>query len=104
MNYQSTPRELLTKIRSIDALPVVLQVPLLWWVEVQTVVPLCTYYFGPFDDQGEARVARAGYVKDLIEEGARDIVAMVKQRHQPDVMTVDQGYYTAAGRNHPAQR
>jgi hypothetical protein len=95
MQYQSAPRESLSKICSIDALPVKLQLKQLWWVEVRTSVPLCTYYFGPFNHQHEARVARSGYVEDLREEGARDIVAIVKQCDQPDVLTVDRGYYSA---------
>jgi Domain of unknown function (DUF1816) len=66
-----------------------------WWVEVQTSVPRCTYYFGPFDNHEEARESREGYVQDLRQEGARDIVALVKQC-QPDRLTIDQGYYSVA--------
>ncbi len=62
---------------------------LLWWVEINTSVPLCTYYFGPFDSRKEAQDARTGYVEDLYQEEARDIVALVKQC-QPDVLTIDQ--------------
>lgn len=65
---------------------------LFWWVEINTSVPLCTYYFGPFDSQEEAQDSRTGYVEDLRREDARDIVAVVKQC-QPDALTVDQGYY-----------
>jgi Domain of unknown function (DUF1816) len=64
-----------------------------WWVEVQTSVPQCTYYFGPFDHPEEARESREGYVQDLRQEGARDIVALVKQC-RPDRLTIDQGYYS----------
>lgn len=62
-----------------------------WWVEISTSVPLCTYYFGPFDSQKEARDSRSSYVDDLLQEEARDIVALVKQG-QPVSLTVDQGY------------
>lgn len=62
---------------------------LLWWVEINTSVPLCTYYFGPFDSRKDAQDARTGYVEDLYREEARDIVALVKQC-QPDVLTIDQ--------------
>jgi Domain of unknown function (DUF1816) len=72
-----------------------------WWVEVQTSVPRCTYYFGPFDDLAEARASRAGYVEDLEGEGARDIVVLVKQC-QPDVLTIDQGYYSSTGQQRQA--
>jgi hypothetical protein len=66
---------------------------LFWWVEVNTSVPLCTYYFGPFDSQNEARDSRTGYVEDLCHEEARGIIAVVKQC-QPDHLTLDQGYYS----------
>ena len=58
-----------------------------WWVEINTAVPHCTYYFGPFDSQKEAQLSRSGYVEDLHQEEARDIIAVVKQC-QPDVLTI----------------
>lgn len=69
----------------------VMRATLHWWVEIQTTVPLCTYYFGPFETQQEARDARTGYVEDLHCEGARDIIAVVKQC-QPNILTLDRGY------------
>ena len=69
-----------------------------WWVEINTSVPLCTYYFGPFDSQGEARDSRRGYVDDLFQEGARDIVALIKHC-QPKKLTIDQGYSFAQSSN-----
>ncbi len=65
---------------------------LLWWVEINTAVPLCTYFFGPFDSRQEAQDSRLGYVDDLCQEQARGIVAQVKQC-QPTILTIDQGYY-----------
>lgn len=62
-----------------------------WWVEINTDIPLCTYYFGPFDSQAEARESRTGYVDDLCQEGARNIVALIKHCH-PKKLTLDQGY------------
>ncbi|AVH65634.1 DUF1816 domain-containing protein [Nostoc sp. 'Peltigera membranacea cyanobiont' N6] len=58
-----------------------------WWVEINTAVPRCTYYFGPFDSEKEAQLSRSGYVEDLYQEEARDIIALVKQC-QPDVLTI----------------
>ena len=63
------------------------QLELSWWVEINTSTPRCTYYFGPFDSQKEARIARGGYVEDLYQERARDIVAQVKWC-QPKVLTI----------------
>lgn len=60
-----------------------------WWVEINTTVPRCTYYFGPFDSEQEAQLSRSGYVEDLYQEEARDIIALVKQC-QPDVLTIFQ--------------
>ena len=79
------------------------QTKLPWWVEVQTSVPRCTYYFGPFDYLDEARASRAGYVEDLEGEGARDIVVRVKQC-QPEVLTIDQGYYSSTGQPQQASQ
>jgi Domain of unknown function (DUF1816) len=70
-----------------------------WWVEVQTSMPQCIYYFGPFDHHDEAKALQEGYIQDLQQEGARGIIALVKQC-QPDVLTIDQGYYLATGQHH----
>jgi Domain of unknown function (DUF1816) len=68
---------------------------LLWWVEVHTAVPLCTYYFGPFDSRQEAQKERGGYIEDLHREEARDIVALVKRCREPESLTIDHGYYSS---------
>jgi Domain of unknown function (DUF1816) len=93
-----TIRQLINTLAPDDLRSVVdhRQTKLPWWVEVQTSVPRCTYYFGPFDYHYEAKASREGYVEDLEQEGARDIVALVKQC-QPDVLTIDQGYYSSTG-------
>jgi hypothetical protein len=64
---------------------------LCWWIEINTSVPLCTYYFGPFDSKAEARDSRTGYIDDLCREGARDIVTLIKHC-QPNSLMIDQGY------------
>ncbi|WP_234017338.1 DUF1816 domain-containing protein [Nostoc sp. 'Lobaria pulmonaria (5183) cyanobiont'] len=56
---------------------------------MNTAVPHCTYYFGPFESEKEAQFSRSGYVEDLYQEEARDIIALVKQC-QPDVLTIFQ--------------
>ncbi len=58
-----------------------------WWVEVTTVQPDCTYYFGPFENPDEATVARSGYVEDLKNEGAAKIEAVIK-RCKPTSLTI----------------
>lgn len=57
-----------------------------WWVEVRTMVPSCTYYFGPFAERAEAEGAREGYREDLEAEGARGIAVVVK-RCKPGALT-----------------
>jgi Domain of unknown function (DUF1816) len=59
-----------------------------WWVEVSTVQPKCTYYFGPFAVAQEAQEAASGYIEDLQNEGAQGIEACVK-RCKPTVLTID---------------
>jgi Domain of unknown function (DUF1816) len=58
-----------------------------WWIEISTVQPYCTYYFGPFQNHQEAQTMCPGYIEDLQEEGAREIKALIK-RCNPDKLTV----------------
>ncbi|MBE9180725.1 DUF1816 domain-containing protein [Oculatella sp. LEGE 06141] len=60
---------------------------LAWWVEVVTENPNCTYYFGPFANSKEARMAKSGYIEDLEHESAQGIKALVK-RCKPGTLTV----------------
>jgi hypothetical protein len=49
-----------------------------WWVEVVTRQPYCTYYFGPFQSLQEAKLVQPGYIEDLEQEGAKEIVSQIK--------------------------
>ncbi|MEO1298349.1 MAG: DUF1816 domain-containing protein [Cyanobacteria bacterium J06636_16] len=60
-----------------------------WWVEVKTVDPMCIYYFGPFESEGEAELAKKGYVEDLELEGAKQVQAAVLYRKRPEQLTVE---------------
>ncbi|HLO51036.1 MAG TPA: DUF1816 domain-containing protein [Kamptonema sp.] len=60
---------------------------LAWWVEVVTVTPRCTYYFGPFLGASEANTAKVGYIEDLESEGAQGITVSVK-RCKPGNLTI----------------
>lgn len=60
-----------------------------WWVEINTAVPHCTYYFGPFNSLDEAVKSQEGYIKDLIEEGATGIKIDIKKQFQPHLLTVE---------------
>ncbi|MBE9165993.1 DUF1816 domain-containing protein [Pleurocapsales cyanobacterium LEGE 06147] len=60
---------------------------LTWWVEIQTNIPRCIYYFGPFESAKEARLSQVGYLEDLLEEKARGITVEIKQC-QPENLTI----------------
>jgi hypothetical protein len=60
-----------------------------WWVEISTVQPNCTYYFGPFQNHREAETMGPVYIEDLQEEGAKEIKVLIKRCH-PDELTVCQ--------------
>lgn len=60
---------------------------LAWWVEITTDSPRCLYYFGPFLSVKEAKAHQGGYVQDLEQEGAQNIVVRVK-RCKPTNLTV----------------
>ncbi|MEB3339055.1 MAG: DUF1816 domain-containing protein [Leptolyngbyaceae bacterium] len=57
------------------------------WVEISTIEPDCTYYFGPFQSRAEAEAHQAGYIEDLENEGAKQIKATIK-RCNPQVLTI----------------
>ncbi len=62
-------------------------VGLAYWVEIVTQNPKCTYYFGPFLNIEEAKIAEKGYVEDLEFEGAVLIGVDVK-RCKPGNLTI----------------
>lgn len=62
---------------------------LAWWVEIVTQNPRCTYYFGPFLNSTDAKVASKGYVEDLEGEGAQGILVNVK-RYKPHNLTISE--------------
>ena len=57
------------------------------WVEIITTNPKCTYFFGPFTGTQEAEIAKAGYVEDLLGEGAR-IISIEVKRCKPKELTI----------------
>ncbi|NJM84817.1 MAG: DUF1816 domain-containing protein [Leptolyngbyaceae cyanobacterium RM2_2_21] len=61
-----------------------------WWIEIVTQTPKCTYYFGPFTSEAEANIAKTGYIEDLEQEGAAQIVATIQRCNRPDELTIDE--------------
>ena len=60
---------------------------LAYWVEIETKIPHCNYYFGPFSTQAEAINAKTGYLEDLTVEGAQEIKVEIK-RCKPAILTI----------------
>ena len=60
-----------------------------WWVKIQTQMPPCVYYFGPFDQEKEAKMAMAGYVDDLVQEGAQTMDITIEQT-RPKKLTISE--------------
>jgi hypothetical protein len=58
-----------------------------WWVEIITTNPVCLYYFGPFSNLEEAKIACPGYVEDLETEAAQGIKIEIK-RCKPSILTI----------------
>ncbi|MGD1941459.1 MAG: DUF1816 domain-containing protein [Leptolyngbyaceae cyanobacterium] len=58
-----------------------------WWVKVQTKVPQCVYFFGPFTSSQEAHHHKNGYIEDLTQEGGQGIRVAVRRGH-PKVLTL----------------
>lgn len=60
---------------------------LAYWIEIKTEFPKCTYYFGPFLTENEARSNQAGYLEDLKGEGAVNIQVEIKKT-KPEQITI----------------
>ncbi len=73
-------------------------VGLAWWIEITTEFPRCTYYFGPFTHEEEARAEKRGYVEDLEQEGAHGIVVTIK-RCKPEDLTICEDEEETSRRN-----
>jgi len=50
-----------------------------WWIEIQTNIPACTYYFGPFPNLKEAKLSQHGYIEDLVKEKPQGITVELKK-------------------------
>ncbi len=59
-----------------------------YWLKIETTIPKCTYYFGPFDSPWEARLLQPGYIEDLTEERAQGITTKLIKRMQPSELTI----------------
>lgn len=60
-----------------------------WWIQVSMQSPASIMYFGPFDTYSEAESKLAGYVEDLLQEGATDMVIDIQRCH-PEALTISE--------------
>ena len=61
-----------------------------WWIEIVTINPRCTYYFGPFISAEEAKAAETGYIEDLESEGAQGIQVSIQQCNPVELTIYDE--------------
>ncbi len=62
-----------------------------WWIKVNTQAPNCLYYFGPFDSKAEAQALQSSYVKDLLDEGAKDIRLVIEKADPKQLTACEMG-------------
>jgi hypothetical protein len=79
INFLANVEEFFTSILEILGLA--------WWIEVVTYNPCCTYYFGPFATNKEAKLSQAGYIEDLEGEKAQILAIEIKQG-RPKELTI----------------
>lgn len=60
-----------------------------WWIRINTEIPACTYYFGPFENRQDAEVSQWGYVDDLRHEGASNITTRI-EKGCPEQLTIEE--------------
>ena len=58
-----------------------------YWVKIDTELPCCTYYFGPFVRIKSAEEAKIGYIEDLKQEGALGITVSI-DHFKPQELTI----------------
>ncbi|MBE7383885.1 MAG: DUF1816 domain-containing protein [Leptolyngbya sp. SIO1E4] len=58
-----------------------------WWIEVRTTIPICAYYFGPFESERDAQSNQHPYVEDLVQEKAKGITVEII-RCEPKELTI----------------
>jgi hypothetical protein len=58
-----------------------------WWIKIDTQIPVCTYYFGPFESITEAESNQVDYLQDLQAEGAEGI-SYVIEKCSPKQLTI----------------
>lgn len=58
-----------------------------WWVEITTINPSLTYYFGPFTSAQEAGIAQPIYM-EAIEDKGKQILGVRIQQYKPTCSSI----------------
>ncbi|WP_330485377.1 DUF1816 domain-containing protein [Tumidithrix elongata] len=74
-----------------------------WWLEIFTAQPACIYYFGAFETSQEAEESQAGFVQDLLLEGAQGIATRLRF-FQPTKLIVTEKELLTHPRRHRGEK
>ena len=61
---------------------------LAWWAKIETVEPIATYWFGPFITKRSLRQNMPSFIKDLSEEGSKNIKYSLVRCKKEEPLTV----------------
>ena len=61
---------------------------LAWWAKVETKSPFATYWFGPFLTKHSLNENLENFLKDLSEEGSKDIKHSIVRCNKEEPLTV----------------
>ena len=61
---------------------------LAWWAKVETETPSATYWYGPFLTKRGLIENLENFIKDLSEEGSRDIKHSIIRGNKEEPLTV----------------
>ena len=61
---------------------------LAWWAKIETVEPIATYWFGPFITKRSLRQNMPSFIKDLSDEGSKNIKYSLVRCKKEEPLTV----------------
>ena len=61
---------------------------LAWWAKIETSQPSCTYWFGPFITKRSLKENISSFIKDLSDEGSKNIKHSLVRCKKEEPLTV----------------
>ena len=61
---------------------------LAWWAKIETEQPSCTYWFGPFITKRSLKENMSSFIKDLSDEGSKNIKHSLVRCKKEEPLTV----------------